>query len=317
MTASLQRQHHSIIRWFLWSLAGGLAVLLFVGGPGYHTPRSLSSVWDLGHVAAFSLWSFLLLQWKTIEKSSRFLQWRILLAFGLLFGGITEGFQSLIGGDASFGDLLRDMLGVLITLSWFAPASDNLSSGARRTVKSVSVSLLLIACIPLIVSVSDELLARARFPVLSDFETPFEKDRWEGGARFAIDRAIAHKGKASLRVEMDTSLYSGVSLVYFPRDWTGYRYLSMEIFNPMPDAFKITCRIHDGVHEKGEQRYDDRYNQVFHLLPGWNSLRIDLGDVLRAPVGRRMDIRNIRAVGVFSSRLPAPRTVFIDSVRLE
>ena len=317
MTASLQGQHRSDIRWILWSLAGGLAVLFFVGGPGFHSPRSLSSVWDLGHIAAFSLWSFLLLQWKTVEKSSQSLQWRILLAFGLFFGGITEGIQSLIGGDASCGDLLRDMLGVLITLSWFTPASERLSSGARRTVKSVSVSLVLIACIPLMVSVSDELLARARFPVLSDFETPFEKDRWEGEARFSIDRAVAHQGKASLRVEMDTAQYSGVALVYFPRDWKGYRYLFMEILNPLPGRIDVTCRIHDGEHEKGEQRYDDRYNQVFHLLPGWNSLRIDLGDVLRAPVGRRMDLRNIRAVGVFSSRLPAPRTVFIDSVRLE
>jgi hypothetical protein len=116
---------------------------------------------------------------------------------------------------------------------------------------------------------------------------------------------------------LDTSPFSGVSLVYFPRNWTGYRFLHIDVLNPSSEEIQITCRIHDGRHEEGEQRYEDRFNKRFLLRQGWNDLRIDLGEVARAPVGRTMDLGEIRAVGLFSSRLPAPRYILVDYVRLE
>jgi hypothetical protein len=288
-----------------------------VGGPGYHSSRSLIAVWDLGHILAFSLWSYLLLTWKPLGEASPARQWGIVLLFCLVAGGATEGIQSLLGQDTSLGDLLRDVAGGVITLSWFVPSSRTVSRGVRRTVRGLSASFLLLACLPLAVALCDEGIARAQFPLLSDFETPFEKDRWGGGARSSVDRSVARHGKASLRVEMDTSLYSGVSFVYFPRNWTGYRFLNLGVLNPSSEGIKITCRIHDRRHEEGEQRYEDRFNKGFRLRPGWNDLRIDLGEVARAPVGRTMDLGEIRVVGLFASRLPAPRTMFVDYVRLE
>jgi hypothetical protein len=116
---------------------------------------------------------------------------------------------------------------------------------------------------------------------------------------------------------MDTSLYSGITLVHFPRNWRGYRFLVLEVFTPSPEGLEVTCRIHDRQHEEGEQRYEDRFNKNFHLRPGWNCIRIDLDEVTRAPVGRTMDLGEIREVGLFASRLPVPRTIFVDYVRLE
>jgi len=187
----------------------------------------------------------------------------------------------------------------------------------RRMVRSLSASFLLVACLPIAVALCDEGIARAQFPLLSDFETPFEEDRWHRNANSSVDPSVARHGKASLRVEMDTSLYSGVSLVYFPRDWTGYRFLLLDVLNPSSEEINITCRIHDWRHEEGEQRYEDRFNKYIRLRQGWNDLRIDLGEVARAPVGRTMDLGEIRVVGLFASKLPAPRTIFVDHVRLE
>jgi hypothetical protein len=187
----------------------------------------------------------------------------------------------------------------------------------RRAARGVSLSLVVVVLLPLMASASDEWLARIRFPVLADFETPFEAGRWEGSARFTIARAEASHGHASLRVNMDTSLYSGVALIHFPVNWSGYRYLRMDVLNPMPDQVDLNCRLHDGQHERRGPAYTDRYNTAFRLQPGWNSLLIDLADVARAPAGRMMDMDDIRALIVFCSRLPAPRTIFIDHVRLE
>ena len=301
----------------LWPPAILLAFLLFLGGPGYRSPRSLCAAWDLGHVVAFSLWSYLLVTWIPVGETSPARQWGIVLAFCLLAGAATEGIQSLLGGDASPGDLLRDIVGGMIALSWFAPSSKILPERLRRTARTVAATLLLVACLPLATALSDEEIARLQFPVLSDFETPFEASRWDGGARLSVDRSVARNGKASLRVDMDTSLYSGVALVYFPRNWRGFRFLNMDVLNPSAEGIDITCRIHDRRHDEGDQRYEDRYNKVFHLRSGWNHLRVDLEEVARAPAGRTLDLGTMRAVGIFAVRLPTPRTIFLDHVRLE
>lgn len=304
-------------RWVLWPPAAILAVLLFAGGPGYHSPRSLHAFWDLGHLGAFFLWTYLLLTGKRFGGASHVRHWTAGLAFCITAGAGSEWIQSLTGRDASLDDILRDIVGGLLALSWIVPSVKNLPPGARRTARGLSASFLLIAFLPLATALGDEMAARSGFPVLSDFETPLERSRWEGGARFEVDSTVARHGKASLRVEMDTSLYSGVSLAYFPGDWRGYRYLAIEVLNPSPDLLEITCRIHDRRHEEGDRRYQDRFNRFYRLPPGWNELRIDLGDVARTPAGRTMDLGEIRSVGLFAMKLPKPRTMYLDSVRLE
>lgn len=304
-------------RRILWAFALVMAVFLFAGGPGYRAPRSVAAAWDLGHVGAFSLWSFLLLSWKPVAEKSVPAQWGLVLSFCLLAGGATEGIQRVTGGDASAGDFFRDITGGMITLSWFGPSARNLRDAARWGARCLAAILMIVVSIPLAAAVSDETIARSQFPTLSDFETPLEANRWDGDARFSVSRSFARHGKASLRVEMDAALYPGVSLVYFPGDWRGYRFLSMEVLNPSPEGISLTCRIHDRLHEEGEQRYDDRFNRTFRLPTGWSNILIDLGEVARAPAGREMDLGRIRSVGLFATKLQHRRTIYLDSVRLE
>jgi hypothetical protein len=301
----------------LWPLALSLAVLLFVGGPGYRSPRSIAAAWDLGHVVAFALWSYLLVSWRPVAETSVPGQWGIVLAFCLVAGSATEGIQWVIGGDVSAADFFRDVVGGLITLSWLAPSARKLRGGARWAARGLAAILLILASIPLATALSDEAIARHQFPTLSDFETPLETNRWEGDARYTVSRAVARRGKASLCVEMGTALYSGVSLVYFPGDWRGYRFLTMDVQNPSQEEIVVTCRVHDRLHEAGEQRHEDRFNRTFRLSPGWSEIRIDLGEVARAPAGREMDLGRIRAVMLFAKNLPQRRTIYLDSVRLE
>ncbi|MBI5577215.1 MAG: VanZ family protein [Deltaproteobacteria bacterium] len=304
-------------RWILWPPAVVLAVLLFAGGPGYHSLRSVQALWNLGHIVAFSLWTYLLVTWSRVEEYSPLRQRALGIAFCMVAGAGSEWIQSWIGRDASLGDVLRDVAGGWLTLSFFAPSAKSFSRHARRATGALAVFFLVVACLPLATALFDEAASRSRFPVLSDFETPFEKSRWEGGARYSVDTTIARRGKSSLRVDMDTSLYSGVSLVYFPRKWTGYRALVIDVLNPSPDPLDIRCRIHDKRHEEGERQTQDRFNRFYRLPPGWNEIRIDLDDVANAPKDRAMDLENIRAVGLFAMKLPAPRSMYVDSVRLE
>ena len=154
------------------------------------------------------------------------------------------------------------------------------------------------------------------FPVLADFESRFEIDRWTGDADFSIDHETYYHGKASLKVDLNTSLNSGVGLKHFPRDWFNYRELQFSIFNPDSEPIKLTCRIHDRQHTKGLQLYADRFNRNFSMSSGWNLIRIQLDQIENAPHKRKIALDQIQGLGIFAVSLSKPRTIFLDYVRL-
>jgi VanZ family protein len=300
-----------------WLLAGMLAAALFVPGPGAGAPRSLSHAWDLGHIVAFVVWTAVWLRAGAAGRMPARRRWIVTLAVCAGLAVLTEAAQWLTGRDASAGDALRDVLGGLLALSWCDPAAGSTAPALRRAVRGVSAALLLAALAPASAALADEWLARQTFPLLAGFETPFEAGRWQGEARFGIDRSRAAHGTASLRVELLPAEYSGVSLVHAPRDWRGFKTLRFEAFNPLEEPLDLVCRIHDGEHERRGPDYRNRFNTGLRLAPGWNAIAIDINAVARAPEARLMDMRDIRSFMVFAMRLPAPRTIFLDHVRLE
>jgi len=301
----------------LWFIAITLAFLLFAGGPGPDEPRSLGHVWDLGHIAAFLVWTVLWLRTGTAARMTARRRWSVALAACAALAVLTEAAQWVIGRDLSVEDGLRDMLGGLLALSWGERAAAGTRPGWRLFGRLASLVLLTAALAPFSTAVADEWMGRRSFPVLSDFETPFESGRWEGSASHVIDRSHASRGNASLRVDLVPAEYSGVELVHAPRDWRGYRRLRIEVFNPGTDELELYGRIHDGEHDRRGRSYRERYNTVFRLAPGWNALTIDLDEARRGPASRSMDMSDIRSFMLFVSRLRAPRTIFIDHVRLE
>src|SRR5512146_51736 len=146
----------SSIRWALLASAIMLLVLMLAGGPGYHSPRSVLAAWEFGHVVAFALWSYLLVVWSPLEKAVPARQWGAVLGFCLVAGAATEGVQRLIGGDASTGDLLRDLVGGLFALAWLVPSTRSAPPAVRRAARAASAVLLMIACLPLARAVADE-----------------------------------------------------------------------------------------------------------------------------------------------------------------
>ena len=159
-------------------------------------------------------------------------------------------------------------------------------------------------------------VAENQFPVLSDFETPFEIDRWAGDAEFVADRSMAFHGKSSLKVQLNTSTYSGVGLKYFLRDWQGYRVIEFSIYNPSSEPLKMICRVHDRQHTRGPELYEDRFNRSYLLTKGWNPIAIDLEEIARAPKNRRMNMSQIQGISIFAVQLPQPRIIHLDYIRL-
>ncbi|MCP3896101.1 MAG: hypothetical protein GY706_15955, partial [Bacteroides sp.] len=143
----------------------------------------------------------------------------------------------------------------------------------------ITVCLVGLQVYPFITALSDEYFAREQFPILSGFETPWEIQRWSGGADYAIADSVHLDGKYSMRVLLNTDLYSGVSLKYFPENWEGAKSFRFSVYNPSEEVLFITCRINDQRHNEGKQLYEDRFNRRYSLPMGWSTIEIDIEDL--------------------------------------
>lgn len=172
------------------------------------------------------------------------------------------------------GDLFRNLIGAGIAICFLLPLKRSLPK--NLVFKTMLVLLVVVQIYPVAIALIDEHHARRDFPILSNFQTPFQRHRWTGDAGTTIDNDVVHPGNRAMRADLTTQKYSGVALTYFPGDWQGHKLFQFRIYNPSTDAIRITCRIHDKKHTQGVQRYRDRFNQTQSLSQGWNTITISL-----------------------------------------
>ena len=119
----------------------------------------------------------------------------------------------------------------------------------------------------------------------------------------------------ALEVEFVGGPWPGVSLHEPVPDWSGYRTLLIDVENPGAVKLEFTVRVHDRGHW---QNYSDRFNRHFELAAGERrTLRIDLGEVARAPKGRVMDMHQISNIALFRDTPGGAPRMRIYTLRLE
>jgi VanZ family protein len=307
----------SLRRSVLIGLALICAVLLFLGGPDLVDTRSFKRAWDLGHIVAFATWSLLLVEHPRLKGKAWAGQLIRMLVFTLAVGGGVEAVQGLFGRYPGWADLGRDFIGSLLAMSFLTPARRDLPRGRRRIVQAAVLGLLLVALMPLARALADEWDAWRAFPVLADFEAPFELDRWSGDAALSIDHHIVANGRRALRIDLNTDQYSGVALHYGLGDWRGWDWITFSIFNPDAEPIRLVCKINDHLHDVSGYRYSDRFNRSIDVGSGWQRVRIALDDVRQSPRKREMDLGRITEFNLFAVSLPHPRTIYLDRLTLE
>jgi hypothetical protein len=150
---------------------------------------------------------------------------------------------------------------------------------------------------------------------LFDFETDADLNQiyWKCHTLFSISSEHATSGTKSLKMELYPSTYPGFAGRLSRNNWSGYKTLCFDIYNPNEDRVSITVRIDD---RKEYPDYEDRYNEAFALSLGSNHVEIPLDPLSTSSSKRRLDTRHIERFLIYAVN-PGHKIVFyLDSIRL-
>ncbi|RYY75103.1 MAG: hypothetical protein EOO52_12420 [Gammaproteobacteria bacterium] len=279
----------------------------FLGGSTESSSNLMYAIWDCGHLIFFIAIVAIL------SKKFDVNNWKVAILISVavfLGGGLIELIQAYIGRDGSWTDLLRDMTGTWLGIFWLQRA--NLLSWAGRI---ISIALLVPNLNTLFYEARFQFNLIHQFPILAGFESSVETYGHRGAERSS---QIHTQGDYSLKVELTTRQYTGVVFNRMINDWSKHKALAFDIYNAGPDAFTMIVRVNDSQHNLYGWAKQDRFNRAMTLEPGWNHFTFATEDIRNAPQKRKMDLTEITWMEVFvGTRLAAPRTIYMDNVRLE
>lgn len=150
---------------------------------------------------------------------------------------------------------------------------------------------------------------------LFDFETETELEYldWECHKWFELSDQNATSGKHCLRVTLPPGQYPGIFFKDIEKDWTGYRFFKMDLFNPS-EPFTFHVRIDD---RKSGWEYADRFDRSFRMQKGMNHISIPLDTVRANITPRSLDLSRIKRLMLFIPGNNKKREFYIDNIRLE
>jgi len=239
---------------------------------------------------------------------------RALLVSAALAVGV-EILQALTGREPGLRDGLTSTAGataaIFLWASWW--------SGSRLSIavaRGVALVLALLACVPTGLVLADRVQARLSYPVIASFEGRSELGRWWGHyARLGRVTSQATHGRHALRAVIFKSrgAYPGLFMTDGPRDWGEYGRLCFDVYLVGNAERSIWVRVDDRA---DYPPYDDRAQTMVTLVPGPNSVCLDLASLLRTPSGRALNRQSIRRWGLFFDDAQGGETFFLDHIRL-
>lgn len=279
----------------------------FTPGPSPETSRLFGAVWDCGHIVFFGLLVFFLNRKIALRGPIAAISLTIIV---LVVGGLIELIQLNIGRDGNWLDVYYDLVGTWIGLVWCQPVTR-----AIRYARIAIFTLTLPALLKILLLALLEFQSSQNFPVIADFESRLELFQYHG----TLERSgLVHiRGNYSLELTLHATEYSGINIARSYPDWAPYNHLIVDIYNPETEPLDIFIRVNDISHDLAGWQDDDRYNYGTRLYKGWNILKLSIDEIRKGPRNRLMDLQKISSIGIFTTKLPAARVIYIDNVRLE
>jgi len=255
--------------------------------------------------------------------------WRVPIAFLLTVGGgmAVEWLQSLIGRDASWDDVVTDVLGAACALAFvlWREATRNASSSSRLT-RSLAPAVALACAAAILYPLAEAGAAYTRraslFPVIAEFDSGLDLYFLSGVGAVATRGQLPESWRTatdseSLRVRVAGEAYPGVAFTEPARDWSGGSTLRLDVTNPDTSPLHLNVRVHDVAHNL---HYDDRFNRRF-VIDGSTrtTISIPLLDIRQGPASRLLDLESVAGLIVFADGPSATfgRQFFLTRIWLE
>lgn len=305
-----------------------LTPLFFTTISGHQTALE-KRLWDLGHLPFFMLLSFAFLpyvkQKMEVSKKPIFVVFQFICFIFILAAGV-ELVQLMVGRKASFSDLRKDTLGIVITFQAYLLFNEIIDK-----IWKFSCLFTVLWCLFELYPISEAALDRWRMgqsmPNLANFETKAELSRWSEGSyerlpsevlTFSEDFAAHPKEINShvLKIALNTKRYTGIVGAGLFRDWSEYKVLQFDIYNPNDYLLRLNLKIEDTSAMSGNMAYHNRFNGIYELHPGSSRIRVSLDEIANAPREREMDLSAIHRLSLFFSRLPESSFIYLDNVML-
>lgn len=296
------------------AVAAALVLLVLLILPLPDTGRIGEALLDLLHGPAFALLGFLGCEAvRSRRHGSTVLAVVTVSLLVSAFGIGAEYAQTLVDRHASWHDAAANGLGAAAGALWSLGRSSP-DRPARFGLILASLLLLTVAAWGPVGILIDSYRQSREMPMLASFEHELELSRWsvrEGRMHRVQEHATA--GAWSLRLELDRGRYPGAALRCPPTDWSLYSELVFDLRVDEGAELDLIVKVED-VEHSGER--DDRFEQRIRLGPGRRRVVIPLAEIEAGPRSRRLDLRHVAFVQLFTVRPRQRRTLYLDNVHL-
>jgi hypothetical protein len=288
----------------IFLLIGAVFLLLMpVSAPEHN--RALKAWWDFAHVPGFA---FLVWRLMTTAQMFEFRARKKIIVFVVTIIAVPmlEAAQYFSGRELSCADVVHGWIGCLSGALFYAGSQSKKITGRLCGLAAIVV-FALSAVFPIQVIMDRQRCLRS-FPLLSSFDSPREKNRWVLTGCEVTDQdgwLVTLKGD---------SAYASLFLDEFKRDWRSVSNLVAEVHLRGDSPVEMWIRVDDRT---GEPSYQNRFQEIYSLVPGDNRITVSGNILARTSGGRPMNMTNIVRIGCFFDRRFAGRAIEFKRLYLE
>ena len=275
---------------------------------------------DAGHLPMFGLLALVFHFIHPAKRPGSLVHCATSVSLSTLVAATAELLQPLVGRTESWFDLRNGVFGAMIAVSGAALSQQRAKKRWRQAHALAALAIAAFALWPAFSEWRGICWRHANFPLLGEFESEAELRLWtaQGGSersatsiRFTPEQAV--QGKNSLAIHTGAGSWAGVSYSAGDKDWSGFKQLAFDVFDP-GEPFVLSVRVDD---DGDCSKFGSRYDNGFPLEKGWNHLAISLRELEHGPRSRKLNLRAIRRLALFTGANEPARSFFLDHVRLE
>ena len=301
------------------------AIILVVAIGLLIVPLPTNNLWwheatNTGHTIVFAIISVIVYYqiYTNTRFSNKLLLYFFVLVICMSLGVLIEVLQDLVHRESSLNDVYRNFYGIMMALCLIAVINAKEIQYQKSIIVLIvlaSLSFFLLGLTPLI-KLSWSYIERDKaFPVILDFNANWSSSFIRfNNAEIKKNSKLQKNNDGRYQIWFNQGKYPGLSVIEPEPDWSAYRILKVTVFSIYKNNINLVLRVHDKKHN---YNHSDRFNKSLLVQPGLNIFEIELSDIEKGPVNRKLDLTKVAGLIIFSSGLKESRQLELSNIALE